>query len=80
MLDSIYHRTLKLLKTCIFDVKTYIFCHILRNVIMNVITQHYLICKPLVVYQFNCMASYHSKTRRHVIKAFQLQFALLTKY
>ena len=38
MLDSIYHRTLKLLKNHIFDVKTSIFCHLLRKVIMDVIT------------------------------------------
>ena len=38
MLDSIYHMTLKLLKNHIFGVKTSRFCHILRNVIMDVIT------------------------------------------
>ena len=27
----------------------------------------YLICKPLVVYRFDCTALYHSKTRHHVI-------------
>ena len=37
MLDSIYHMTLKLLKNRIFDVKTSRFCHLLRNVIMDVI-------------------------------------------
>ena len=37
-LDSIYHMTLKLLKNCISGVKTSRFCHLLRNVLMNVIT------------------------------------------
>ena len=38
MLDSIYHMTLKLLKNHILGVKTSRFCHLLRNVIMDVIT------------------------------------------
>ena len=33
MLDSIYHRTLKLLKNHTFCVKTSKFCHLLRNII-----------------------------------------------
>ena len=33
MLDSIYHMISKLLKTCIFCVKTSNFCQLLRNVI-----------------------------------------------
>ena len=37
MLDSVYHMTLKLLKNCIFGVKTSRFCHLLRVVIMNVV-------------------------------------------
>ena len=37
MLDSIYHMTLKLIKNRIFGVKTSRFCHLLRNVIMDVI-------------------------------------------
>ena len=41
MLDSVYHMTLKLHKNHIFCVKTSRFCHILRNVIMDVITLHY---------------------------------------
>ena len=41
MLDSIYHKTVKLLKNHIFDVKTSRFCHLLRNVIMEVITLCY---------------------------------------
>ena len=44
MLDSIYHMmmTLKLLKIAIFDVKTSRFCHLLCNVIMDVIRLRYL--------------------------------------
>ena len=38
MLDSVYHRTLKLLANRIFGVKTSRFYHLLRNAIMNVIT------------------------------------------
>ena len=38
MLDSIYHMTLKILKKCIFGVKTSIFSLILRNVIMDIVT------------------------------------------
>ena len=42
MLDSIYHMTLKLLKIRIIGVKMSIFFfHILRNVIMDVITLRY---------------------------------------
>ena len=60
MFDSIYHMTLKLLKNLIFGVKTSRFCHLLHNVRMDVIMLRYLICKPLVVYRFYCMALYHS--------------------
>ena len=38
MLVSIYHMTLKFIKNLIFSVKTSRFCHLLRNVIMDVIT------------------------------------------
>ena len=38
MLDFIYHMTLKILKNCIFGVETSRFSHILRNVIIDVIT------------------------------------------
>ena len=38
MLDSIYHMTFKLLENHIFGVKTSRMCHLLRNVIMDVIT------------------------------------------
>ena len=37
MLDFIYHMTLKLIKNLVFGVKTSRFCHLLRNVIMDVI-------------------------------------------
>ena len=53
MLDSIYHMTLKLLCSPIFGVKTLRFCQYVPNVFMDIITCIcYLICKPLVVYQF----------------------------
>ena len=38
MLYSFYHMTLKLIKNLIFGVKMSRFCHLLRNVIMDVIT------------------------------------------
>ena len=38
MSDSIYHMTLKILNNHIFGEKTLRFCHLLRNVIMEVIT------------------------------------------
>ena len=38
MLDSIYHMTLKLVKNHIIGVKTLRFCHLLRSIIMDVIT------------------------------------------
>ena len=38
ILDSFYHMTIKLIKKHIFGVKTSRFCHLLRNVIMDVIT------------------------------------------
>ena len=62
MLDSTYHMTLKL-----FVVKLSICCHLFRNIIMDVITLRYQICKPLVVYRFNCMTFYHFETQHHVI-------------
>ena len=59
MLDSIYHMTLKLHKNYIFGVKMSKFCHLLHRVIMDFITSHYKVCKPLVVYRLNCMALYY---------------------
>ena len=40
MLDSIHHMALKLLKNHIFGMKTSRCCHLLRSVIMDVITLH----------------------------------------
>ena len=37
-LDSVYHMTLKLLKNHIFGVKRSRFCHLLRNIKMDIIT------------------------------------------
>ena len=42
MLDSIYHMTLKLNKNHIYGVKTSRFCHLLRNLIMDVIMLRYV--------------------------------------
>ena len=70
MLDSIYHMTLTLLKCRSFGLKKSRFCHLFRNIILDVIMLRYQICKPLVVYQLCCMALYHSQSRRHVIKPF----------
>ena len=55
MLDSIDHVTLRLLKNCIFGIKTSKFCHLLRNVIIDFIASTYEICRPLDVYRFYCM-------------------------
>ena len=41
MLDFIYHIKLKLKKNHIFGVKKSRFCHLLRNVIIDVITLRY---------------------------------------
>ena len=38
MLDSIYHMTLRLIKNRILGVQASRFCHLLRNVIIDVIT------------------------------------------
>ena len=53
MLDSIYHTTLKLLKNHIFGRKTSGFCHLLSNVIMDVITLRYLSVNHLWFIDFN---------------------------
>ena len=58
MLDSFYHMISKLPKNHIFDVRTSIFCHLKRNIIIDVITLRYLICKPLVICRFYCMTLY----------------------
>ena len=67
MLDSFNHRTLKLLKKSHFS---------RENVkILPFFAQHYNgrhNVKPLVVYRFYCMALFHSQTRRHVIKQYNM--------
>ena len=55
MLAYIYHRTLNYLKIAIFVGKMTIFCHILRNVIMDAIILRYKFCVPLVVDRFYYM-------------------------
>ena len=65
MLDSFHHTALKLIKNRILAWK--------RQVLSS-FTQWYnerlyvpfLICKPLVVYRFYCMALYHSLRQGHV--------------
>ena len=71
MLGSTYHMTLKLLWNCIYGVKTSWFCHLLRNIIMDIITQFYYSCKTLVDYRFYCMALYYSQMWCHVITNIQ---------
>ena len=69
MLDSIHHMTLKLLENCNFWGEN---VNILPSFMKCYKGSHYvtlLICKPLVVYRFYCMALYHSQRRRHVIKS-----------
>ena len=46
------------------------FCHFLCSVIMDIIMSLYQICKALVVYQFYCMAFYHSQMWRDEINVF----------
>ena len=41
MLDSIYHMVLKLLCNCIFGMNMLRFCHLLRNIIMDIIMLRY---------------------------------------
>ena len=56
MSDSYYHVALELLKNRIVWLENMIL-PLLRNVQVDVITQRYLICKPVVVYQFNFITS-----------------------
>ena len=69
MLDSIYHMTLKLLINCIFGVKMTRFCHLLRNIITDIITL--INRKSLVVYPFHCMGLYRSQMQCHAINWFK---------
>ena len=64
MLDSIYHMTIKLLKISFLALK----CQDLPSFTQHLIGCHYviyIICNPLVVYEFNCMALYHSQMQHH---------------
>ena len=68
MLDSIYHMALRFFWNLISVVKNVIIlslctqrCYVRHNVSRKS-------TKPLVVYRFYCMALFHSKTRRHMIK------------
>ena len=64
MLDSIYHMTLRV--HLISAVKRYNFVFMYAMLLR--MSKHFQkICKPLVVYQFYCMALFHSQTRRHII-------------
>ena len=68
MLDSVYHITLKLIKSYFWRENF----KILPSLEQCYNGRHYValrICKPLVVYQFYCMVLYHSQTRHHVIKS-----------
>ena len=47
MFDSTYHMTLELHKNCSFGLKTSRICDLFHNVLMEVITYSYLICKLL---------------------------------
>ena len=47
MLDSIHHMIVRSIKNRFFGVRTSSFSHLLRNVIMKVITSCYEICKSL---------------------------------
>ena len=64
MLDSIHHMTLRLLWNPISCLKVII----LYMCMLWTSWPFPKICKPLVVYQFLCMALFHSQTQRHVIK------------
>ena len=79
MLHCINHMKLSIINR-IFSVRTASFCHLLRNVIMDVITSRYEICKPLVIYRFYCMALYHSQTRRYWIKFEYYKCKTVAKY
>ena len=41
MLDSVYHTTLKLIKNHIFAMNISRFCHLLQNIIMDIITHNF---------------------------------------
>ena len=67
MLDSIYHMTcLSFIKNDIFGVKTSIFCHPLRNIIMDVTTfpKNLQTTSGLSIFLHSFISP---QTRRHVI-------------
>ena len=61
-------------------VKRSIFCHLLRNLKMDVITQFYEVCKPLVVYQFYCMPYFLAHQFLHIfwLRNKKIDFLLCT--
>ena len=69
MLDSIYHMTFKIILKTYFGVNTLGFCH-MRDV-KTIIPK---ICKPLVVYRFQCMSLFHSQTRHIRIRDYLTVF------
>ena len=66
MLDSIFHMTLKFLKSSNFGVKLD-FALFLCKVKMDVVTKIYLNCKPLVVYLLNFIAGRYITPRRNYL-------------
>ena len=62
MLDTFYHMTLKLLKNHFFGLKTSRLCHLLCNVIMDVIT---LFTKSVNHEWFINFIAWHYITQRH---------------
>ena len=71
MLDSIYHRTLKLLKTKVFAPKRYL----LRNVTMDVITLRTNL-QTISGVSIYCTAFFHSQTQLPTSKAVLLLWIL----
>ena len=67
MLDSIYHMTLKLLKSCIFGIKN---VKILSSFTQRNNGRHYTMLLNLV-YRIYCTALYHSQMQRYMINSFK---------
>ena len=64
MLDSINHMTIRKLGNHIFGMKTFKICHhldIYATLLWLLLYNVTQICKRQVVYQFKCMALYHSQ-------------------
>ena len=51
----------------------------LHTVYRRGVLEYALICKPLMVYRFYCMALFHSQTRRHAIKEYGTYMLFKTK-